>query len=57
MGAEKRQPGESVATMWARLLGECQHGPVAIENKHGEVVAVMISYEHWQLINDLEEGK
>ena len=41
--------GESVATMWARLVAEAERGEiVAIDNKWGEPVAVMMSAEHYR---------
>lgn len=47
IGDEKRGEGESVATYWGRIMAECQHGPIEIANKHGEVIAVMVSKDWW----------
>lgn len=39
---------DSVATQWARMVADAERGEVvAIANKHGKDVAVMISMERW----------
>ncbi len=58
MGEERRGEGESVATYWARILVECQAGPIEIANKFGDVVAVMVHVEEWEQIKvELERAR
>lgn len=53
---EKMNGKESVATMWARMVREAEAGEViAIQNKHGKDVAVMMSTEKYDwLIAEIE---
>ncbi len=45
----RRGEGESIATMWGRLLTEVEGGEVvSIANKFGVDVAVMVSQGHWE---------
>lgn len=46
-GATARAAGQSVASYWAELLVACQLEPVEVADKHGTVVAVMVSKDHW----------
>lgn len=52
----RRGEGESIATMWARMISEVEAGEVvAITNKFGKEVAVMISKEKFDaLVADIE---
>ena len=44
----RRGEGESIATMWARMVGDAENGDgVAIANRHGKDVAVMISIDQY----------
>ena len=47
---------ESVATMWARMVRDAENGEVvAIRDKHGKDVAVMMSLEQYEwLIHEVE---
>ena len=47
---------ESVATMWARMVRDAEAGEVvAIQNKHGKDVAVMMSVAQYEwLIHEIE---
>ena len=47
---------QSVATMWARMVRDAEAGEiVAIRDKHGKDVAVMMSLEQYEwLIHEIE---
>ncbi len=56
-----RGEGESIANLWARLLEECQRGPIELEDKRGTKIAVMVSMNEWVAIQrelaELEERR
>lgn len=48
---ERRGEGESVATMWGRMLAEVQDGPpIVLEDKFGNEIAVMMSKDHYDAL-------
>lgn len=52
-----RQQGQSVATYWGMVLAAAARGEdVELADKHGKVVAVMISLERYQELTAHDAG-
>lgn len=51
----KSQEGVSVATMWGDMVTAAQAGEiVAVDNKFGETVAVMLSVQRFQELTGID---